>query len=75
MTTTERYLTTADLAERTGKTAEFWARVCKGGGITAVKLGNDWHVAESVFDRFMTGGGAVVARPDRKTARQRRRTG
>jgi len=73
MTTTERYLTTAELAERTGKSTEYWARVCKAGAITAVKLGNDWRVASSVFDEFMRGGGAV-ARPGRKTARQARRS-
>lgn len=75
MTTTEQYLTTAELAERTGKTAEWWARLCASKAIPAVKLGNDWRVASSAFDRFMSGGGKAVARPGRQTARQRRRAG
>lgn len=77
MTTLERYLTTTELAERTGKTPDYWARLCNSKAIPAVKLGNDWRVASSVFEKFMRGGGnaALVARPERKTARQRRRTG
>lgn len=76
MTTRERYLTTVELAERTGKTSEWWARLCNSQQIEAVKLGNDWRVAESVFERFMRGGaGKVAAQPGRtKTARQARRS-
>jgi excisionase family DNA binding protein len=75
VTTAERYLTTAELAERTGKSADFWARVCKAGTLPAVKLGNDWRISQAAFDRFMAGGGQAVARPGRQTARQKRRTG
>lgn len=74
MTTTERYLTTSELAEQTGKSADFWARVCKAGTLPAVKLGNDWRVSSSAFERFMAGGQSAVARPGRKTARQQRRS-
>jgi excisionase family DNA binding protein len=74
MTTTERFLTTAELAERTGKSTEFWARVCKAGTLPAVKLGNDWRVAQTAFEQFMRGGGQVTARPGRQTARQKRRS-
>lgn len=73
MTTIEPYLTTADMAEATGKTSEWWARVCKSGAIDAIKLGNDWRVAPAVFEAFMRGGQKAVARPGR-TARQRRRS-
>ena len=72
MTTTERYLTTAELAEITGKSADYWQRLCKAKGIDAVKLGNDWRVAQSVFERFMRGGDAKVARPGRISSRGRR---
>lgn len=72
--TTERYLTTIELAEKTGKSADYWARLCKSGAIAAVKLGNDWRVASSVFEAFMRGGHGAVARPGRKTARQARRS-
>jgi len=76
MTTVARFLTTAELAERTGKSADFWARLCKAGTLPAVKLGNDWRVSAVVFEQFMSGGQgqSAVARPGRKTARQRRRS-
>lgn len=74
MTTMARYLTTADMAAETGKTAEFWARLCKAGTLPAIKLGNDWRVAAAEFERFMAGGQSAVARPGRKTARQKRRS-
>lgn len=72
MTTTERYLTTADMAEATGKTADWWQRLCARGGIDAVKLGNDWRVASSVFEAFMRGGKKATARPERLSSRGRR---
>lgn len=71
----ERYLTTAELAEFTGKTADYWARLCASKAIPAVKLGNDWRVGSAAFEQFMRGGGQAVARPGRQTARQKRRTG
>lgn len=74
MTTVARYLTTSDLAERTGKSVDFWARLCKAGTLPAVKLGNDWRVSSVVFEEFMAGGQSAVARPGRKTARQQRRS-
>jgi excisionase family DNA binding protein len=69
------YLGTEDLAALTGKTPDYWARLCHSGAIAAVKLGNEWRVEQTVFEAFMKGGAgrAAVARPGR-TARQRRRS-
>lgn len=68
------YLGTDDLAALTGKTADYWARLCKAGTLAAVKLGNEWRVEQTVFEAFMRGGQTAVARPGRQTARQRRRS-
>lgn len=65
------YLTTAEMAEETGKSADFWARLCKSGQLAAVKLGNDWRVSTAEFERFMRGGSAV-ARPGRLSSRGKR---
>jgi excisionase family DNA binding protein len=72
MSTQVRYLTTAELAERTGKSVDFWARLCKAGTLPAMKLGNDWRVSDAVFEQFMRGGAAKVARPGRISSRGRR---
>lgn len=66
MTTTVRYLTTADLAEITGKSPEFWARLCHAEKLPAIKLGNDWRVSMVAFEQFMAGGGKAAARTGRK---------
>lgn len=67
-----RYLTTEDMAAETGKSRDFWARICKSGELPAVKLGNDWHVEREAFEAFMRGGVQVTARK-RLSARQQRR--
>lgn len=67
-----RYMTTDDMAEETGKSRDFWARVCHSGELRAVKLGNDWHAERSAFEDFMRGGTQVTARK-RLSARQQRR--
>lgn len=69
---TLNYLSTDDLAALTGKSSDYWARLCKAGTLAAVKLGNEWRVEQMVFEAFMRGGGKAVARPGR-TARQKRR--
>lgn len=66
------YLTTDEMAARTGKTRDYWARLCQQKAIAGVKLGNDWRVAEDVFESFMRGGGQATARK-RLSARQQRR--
>lgn len=71
---TLNYLGTDDLAALTGKSADFWARLCKAGTLAAVKLGNEWKVEQTVFEAFMRGGQTAVARPGRQTARQKRRS-
>lgn len=70
----DHYLTTAELAERTGKTPDFWARLCKSRALPAVKLGNDWRVDPAVFESFMRGehAQAATARPGRISSRRRR---
>lgn len=65
-------MTTDDLADETGKSRDFWARVCHSGELPAVKLGNDWHVDRAAFETFMQGGSKVTARK-RLSARQQRR--
>lgn len=67
------YLTTDDMATLTGKTADFWARLCHNKTLPAVKLGNDWRVEQTVFETFMRGGGQATARKRARTARQQRR--
>jgi excisionase family DNA binding protein len=74
MTTTARYLTTEDMAERTGTTADYWQRLLKAKRIPGVKLGTSWRVAEADFEAFMRGGQKLAARPGRQTARQARRS-
>lgn len=66
------YLSTKDLAALTGKTPDFWARLCKAGTLPAIKLGDEWRVEQTAFEVFMAGGQKAAARPGR-TARQRRR--
>lgn len=73
MTTTVRYLTTEEMAERTGMSPEYWQRLCKAETLVGVKLGSSWRVAETEFERFMRGSGAT-ARPNRQSARQARRS-
>jgi excisionase family DNA binding protein len=70
---TLNYLSTEDLSVLTGKSADFWARLCKAGTLPAVKLGNEWRVEQSAFEAFMRGGQQATARPGR-TARQKRRS-
>jgi len=67
---TSSFLTTDEMAARTGKTRDFWARLCKAKTLPGIKLGNDWRVAEDVFDEFMRGGGNATARK-RYSSRQR----
>ena len=72
MTSELSYLTTDDMASRTGKSRDFWARLCASGTLRGVKLGNDWRVAEDAFEAFMRGGDKATARK-RMSARQQRR--
>lgn len=73
MSTVEsRYMTTDDMAAETGKTREFWARICAAKKLPAIKLGNDWRAERSAFEDFMRGGSKVTARK-RLTARQQKR--
>lgn len=67
------YLSTDEMAAKTGKSRDFWARLCNSGALSGVKLGNDWRVAEDEFENFMRAGKKVPGRK-RLSARQQRRT-
>lgn len=67
------YLTTDEMAALTGKTRDYWARLCHSKVLAGVKLGNDWRVPEDVFEAFMRGGSPATARK-RLSARQARRS-
>ena len=67
------YLTTDEVAAVIRKSPDYVARQCKAGQIKATKLGNDWRIARTALDEFMSGGKAAPTRT-RLTARQQRRS-
>lgn len=73
MSNDSRWLTTDDMAAETGKSRDFWARLCHTKALPAIKLGNDWRVEREAFDTFMRGGDQATARK-RLSARQQRRS-
>lgn len=68
-----RWLSTAEVAEQIGLTAESVTRLCSIGDLPATKLGNRWRVHPDDLERYMQPSVKTSPRKRRTTARQRRR--
>lgn len=72
---TETFLTVAEVAAITRETEDTTRRRCAAGQIRAVKLGDQWRVAKSEVERFMSPGKRGTTRTSRLTKRQRQALG